>query len=116
MSHETIQIYVAGAPILTQRVILDSLRVSVEHIDGGVTRRAADGTLWVQRAGTWRKRVVTVLGQGVGPVEGFGAYLHQDAVLVGVGASLAGTIIAVSAPDKNAYSAEDGWSITIEEY
>lgn len=108
------QIYINGLPILTQDVHLDSLRQSVEYLTATSTRRAIDGTLWIQQAVFWVKRRVTISGQGI-PTLGFGQYLYSPAVYISGDLSVGGVIVEVSGANRDVWAAQDDWSVVIEE-
>ena len=108
------QIYINGLPILTQEVHLDSLRHSVEYLSATTTRRALDGTLWIQQVTGWVKRRVTISGQGL-PTTGFGQYLYSPAVYTSGDLSVGGIIVEVSGANRDIWTAQDDWSVVIEE-
>lgn len=108
------QLYIAGLPVFNQAVHLDSLRHQVEYVTPKSARRALDGTLWVQAAVDWKKKVVTISGQGL-PSAGFSQYLFAQATYVTPEFVVAGVITAVTGPDRDVWGAEDTWTITLEE-
>ena len=110
----TPQLYIAGLPIFTQGVHLDSLSHQVGYLTPKSTRRALDGTLWVQAAVDWKKKLVTISGQGL-PTAGFSQHLFAQASYVTPEFTVAGIITAITGPDRDVWGAADTWSIVLEE-
>lgn len=107
------QLYVDGLPIFSQEVHIDSLDHSVEMLTATSVSRTMAGTLWVQSIANWKKRRVTITGVGL-PSEGFSDHLYAAAVYVADTMTVPGVITAVN-QSRDAWGAQDSWSIVLEE-
>lgn len=108
------QLYINGLPIFTQDVHLDSLNHSIEVQSATNVVRAMDGSLWVQSIYEWKKRKVTITGQGL-PTDGFSDHLYALATYIHGNLIVSGVIVSVNGPDRDVWEASDNWSIVIEE-
>jgi len=113
-----VQLYFQSLPQLTQGLMLDGVQMSVEAQDAAVVRRAANGSLWVQKTNPhWKKRRLTISGSGIEPSLFFGDMLHEDVVVTATAMpDLAGIVSEVRSPDRDVFGKVDQWSIVIEEY